>query len=395
MRVQLTRQQAVDAVLGLLLGWIGWASAVWARPEPGLGPDRDGRRGPYPGPPVRADQVMPGVVGFLILVVVGVAVRRIRPRLGFALVALGLGGYLACGANFGPVLLAAPLAVHAMAIALPLRQWLPLVVAFVPMVMAGYWREPFLGLGNPSLYAALVAGTALALLPALFALLRRSRRETDRREREEDRRRYLDEERLRIAREVHDVVGHSLSVITMQAGVALHVLDRSPDRVGESLEAIRSTSKAALAELRTTLGVFREADGSVPLGLRPGLDRLDELVGALVAAGRQVRVRRDPVVQPELPVAVDQAAFRIIQEALTNVVRHTGTASAVVTVTRTPDRLVLQVSDDGPAVQVPASGNGITGMQERARAVGGSVSLTVNAPRGLLVRADLPVEATS
>ena len=327
--------------------------------------------------------------------VVGVAIRRLRPRVGFLVVVVGLGGYLACGADFSPVLLAAPLAVHAMALALPLRQWVPLVVAFVPLVMAGYWREPYLGLTNPSLYAALVAGTALALLPALFALLRRVRRETDRREREEDRRRYLDEERLRIAREVHDVVGHSLSVITMQAGVALHVLDRSPDRVGESLEAIRSTSKAALAELRTTLGVFREADGSAPKGLRPGLDRLDELVGALVGAGRDVRVVREPPVQPPLPAAVDQAAFRIIQEALTNVVRHTGTASATVTVTRAADRLVLQVSDDGPAVLVPPSGNGITGMQERARAVGGSVVLTVTGVHGLMVRAELPVEPTS
>ena len=389
----LRRQVAIDAVVAVLLGWAGWATVVGGRGRPRMEWHRPGGRGDD-FPSLGAADVAPGFGWFLLLVVAGVAVRRLSPRIGFVLVVVGLGGYLACGAGYGPVFAAAALTIYLLVMRLPTRQWLPLVSLLIPMAFARHWREPYLGLLNPSPYAAVVLVMAFALLPALFALLRRARRETEQREREEDRRRYLDEERLRIAREVHDVVGHSLSVITMQAGVALHVLDRSPERVGESLEAIRSTSKAALAELRTTLGVFREADGSAPLGPRAGLDRLEELVGALVAAGRTVRIVRDPAVTPELPAAVDQAAFRIIQEALTNVVRHTGTASATVAVTRTADRLVLQVSDDGPAVQVPVAGNGIIGMQERARALGGSVTLTVNGTHGLVVRAELPVGAT-
>ena len=202
-----------------------------------------------------------------------------------------------------------------------------------------------------------------------------------RRDREEDRRRTAYEERLRIAREVHDVVGHSLSVVTMQAGVALHVLDKqraagepvSPE-VSASLEAIRRSSRDALAELRTTLGVFRDPAGE-PRTPTAGLDRLDDLVGALRAAGRRIDVVRTPDHQAPLPAAVDQAAFRIVQEGLTNVVRHAGEARATVRVDRDPDALVVQVSDDGPGVTRLEEGNGIRGMRERAASLGGTVTL--------------------
>jgi signal transduction histidine kinase len=162
--------------------------------------------------------------------VLGLAVRRIWPRAGFLAVVLGVGGYLAAGAVFPPVFLAPALSSYAMAMALPLHRWVPLTALLVPMIMAGYWSEPYLGLANPELYAGLVVGVAVAVVPAMVALLRRSRRENDQHQREQDRRRYAYEERLRIARDVHDVVGHSLSVITMQAGVALHVLDKRPIR---------------------------------------------------------------------------------------------------------------------------------------------------------------------
>ena len=130
---------------------------------------------------------------------------------------------------------------------------------------------------------------------------------------------------MRIAREVHDVVGHSLSVINMQAGVALHVLDKRPEQVAESLEAIRKTSKEALAELRTTLEVFRDPDG---MSRR---HRAQASAGSTTWSARCVRRPRDAVEQAapdlgHLPAAVDQAAFRIVQEALTNVVRHAGQA---------------------------------------------------------------------
>jgi signal transduction histidine kinase len=172
------------------------------------------------------------------------------------------------------------------------------------------------------------------------------------------------------------------------------VLDKRPDpdaQLTESLEAIRRTSKDALAELRTTIGVFRDPDGGAPHGPRPGLDRLDDLVAALVNAGREVRVVRDPPLQPALPAAVDQAAFRIVQEALTNVVRHAGSSAAEVLINRSPDELIIEVSDAGPATHLPVAGNGIAGMVERARAVGGRVGFEAIAPHGLRVRGVLPV----
>ena len=226
----------------------------------------------------------------------------------------------------------------------------------------------------------------------MFALLRRSRRESDRNQREQDRRRYAYEERLRIARDVHDVVGHSLSVITMQAGVALHVLDKRPDQVAESLEAIRTTSRDALAELRMTLGVFRDPSAGDARAPVPGLARLEDLVGALRKAGRTVELVREPADDHgPLPAAVDQAAFRIIQEALTNVVRHADSAVATVRVARDPRRVVLEVADDGPARSVPVAGNGIRGMGERARAVGGTLRIQVRSGGGVLVQAELPI----
>jgi signal transduction histidine kinase len=241
-------------------------------------------------------------------------------------------------------------------------------------------------------------------VPAMIALLVRARREGEREVREQERRRYAYEERLRIARDVHDVVGHSLAVITMQAGVALHLLDKErtaqqrPDRVAESLEAIKKTSREALAELRSTLEVFR-SDSDEPRSPLPGLARLDDLVDGLRSAGREVTVVRHNLDDHQsddrqgLPAAVDQAAFRIIQESLTNVVRHTGAAHVTVGVSREAGMLTVEVSDDGPATSVPLDGNGIRGMRERARAVGGTLDVSVREPSGLRVRADLPLAA--
>ena len=262
------------------------------------------------------------------------------PRTAFVATVAGVGTYLATGAMFAPIFLGPALGVYAMASGThlladqnpgaasdpavpPLRSWAPLIILLVPMMMAGHWREPYFGLLNPTLYAALVAVVAIAILPAMFALLYRARRENERRVREQDRRRYADEERLRIAREVHDVVGHSLSVITMQAGVALHVLDKRPEpdangRVTRSDPPDQQGRPGRIADHDRGLP---DPDGGRHLARcpawtarRPGR--------ALRSAGRDVRVVRDPADLEPLPAAVDQAAFRIIQEALTNVVRH-------------------------------------------------------------------------
>ncbi|HLL61948.1 MAG TPA: sensor histidine kinase [Propionibacteriaceae bacterium] len=390
-----TRSVLVDSVVALVLGWMCWSAAAfdWGRDRDPVELGPGGPPGRRDGPPpwfLDRPEVADWVLLPVLITVAGLAVRRVWPRSAFVAVVIGVGGYVAAGASFPLVFLAPALVIYAMAMALPLRRWVPLTALLVPMIVAGHLSEPYLGLLDPRLYAGVVLGIALAIVPALFALLRRSRREGERVAREQDRRRYAYEERMRIARDVHDVVGHSLSVITMQAGVALHVLDRRPDQVAASLEAIRTTSREALAELRTTLEVFRDPDGGEPRAPLPGLARLDDLVGALRQAGRMVEVVREGAVMP-LPAAVDQAAFRIIQEALTNVVRHAEQATAVVRVSQEPGRLVVEVSDDGPAAAVPAAGNGIHGMGERARAVGGTLEVLPRAGGGLVVRAVLPL----
>jgi signal transduction histidine kinase len=408
----------LNALLGLGLAWFCWVGAhvAWERPEPVRPPFRGpGPGGPHPlgpgsgpggGPSARGDGALVTVdvswvaVPFLLLLAAGVTLRWRWPRAAFVACAIGVAGFFGVTTFFGPVLLALALTVYPMAVTLPLRRWVGLLALLVPVVLAAHHGEPYLGALDPFLYAELLMAVALAVLPALVALLRRSRRETVHRDREEDRRRTAYEERLRIAREVHDVVGHSLSVVTMQAGVALHVLDKqraageavSPE-VSASLEAIRRSSRDALAELRTTLGVFRDPAGEARTPTA-GLDRLDDLVGALRAAGRRIEVVRplDHDQEP-LPAAVDQAAFRIVQEGLTNVVRHAGEARAIVRIDRAPDALVVEVSDDGPGVTRLEEGNGIRGMRERAASLGGTVALGPGARGGFVLRADLPLVA--
>ena len=395
MRVQ-TRHLLVDSAIALVLGWVClWgALAFWG---PALGRGEHPVGSPRFGPPrIELPEVADWMAVPLLILVVGLAVRRIWPRWGFVAIVVGVGGYLAAGAVFPPVFVAPALGIYAMATALPLHRWVPLIALLIPMIMAGHWSEPYVGLTNPDLYAGLVVGGAVAVVPAMVALLRRSRRENDQHQREQDRRRYAYEERMRIARDVHDVVGHSLSVITMQAGVALHVLDKRPDQVAQSLEAIRTTSREALAELRMTLEVFRDPTAGEVRAPVPGLARLDDLVGALRQAGRTVEVVREPAGDhAPLPAAVDQAAFRIIQEALTNVVRHADSAAATVRVIRTPGWVRLEIADDGPSTSAPVAGNGIRGMGERARAVGGTVRIESRPGGGVVVTAQLPtVEVT-
>jgi signal transduction histidine kinase len=320
-------------------------------------------------------------------------VRRVFPRSGYVAVVLATTVFLAAGGPYGPVLLGPALAVVGMATTLPLRSWAPWLVGLPVMMSAGFWRQPYGGLLDPAIWPAALFGSAAVILPALFVVLRHARREADARDREAERDRYVYAERMRIAREVHDVVGHSLSVIHLQAGVALHVLDKRPEQVATSLQAIQLTSKDALTELRHTLGMFRDADGPDPSGPPAGLRQLDGLVAPVRAAGRSVEVRISGDLGGEVPAAVDHAAYRIVQEALTNVVRHAGDASVSIEVTVTGSGLRILVSDDGPPVGEGDlhPGNGISGMRERATAVGGRLDVRPGARRGTVVEAVLPL----
>jgi signal transduction histidine kinase len=259
--------------------------------------------------------------------------------------------------------------------------------------------------GEP-LYAAVTVFAAMWWAEAVrtrraYVAELRDRAERAERTREEEARRRVDEERMRIARELHDVVSHTIGVISVQAGVASHLLHRRPDKAADSLAAIRQASDEALGELHAMLGVLREGSGDsgpAPLTPAPGLAELDALVALAAGAGVEVTVLLEG--EPRrLPPAVDLAAYRVVQESLTNVVRHAAASRAEVTVTHGDDRVVVvEVTDDGKGVEPPsASGNGhgggqgILGMRERARALGGSLEAGPRPGGGFRVRASLPV----
>ncbi|MET7864645.1 sensor histidine kinase [Micromonospora taraxaci] len=202
---------------------------------------------------------------------------------------------------------------------------------------------------------------------------------------EEEARRRATEERLRIARELHDILGHHLSLINVQASAALHRPD--PTRSEQALTAIKEASKETLRELRTTLGALRQ-EGEVPVVPAPGLRRLDDLI---TAVGRsEVDIRTEFAEVGSLPPEVDLAVYRIVQEALTNVTRHARAATAVVRVRSDSDDVLVEVEDDGTGAP-GAPGSGILGMHERARALGGSLSTGTRPDGGFRVHARLPL----
>ncbi|MFF9632688.1 sensor histidine kinase [Streptomyces fradiae] len=204
------------------------------------------------------------------------------------------------------------------------------------------------------------------------------------------------EERLRIAREVHDVLGHSLSLIHVQSSAALHGLTRRPapaealPAATRALEAVKATSKDALRELRGTLGVLRQGAEEAPIAPVSGLGRLDELVGRARAAGLDVATRTEGTAR-RLPPALDLAAYRIVQESLTNVTRHARASEVLITLTWTDEALGLCVEDDGEgSPDGGAGGSGLRGMAERARAFGGELTAG-NTGQGFRVSARLPL----
>ncbi|MEU6216215.1 histidine kinase [Streptomyces sp. NPDC047022] len=258
---------------------------------------------------------------------------------------------------------------------------------------------------------AAAAGDAVRSRRAVIQAIR-ERAERAERTREEEARRRVAEERLRIARDLHDVVAHHIALVNVQAGVAAHVMDRRPDQAKEALAHVREASRSALNELRATVGLLRQSgDPEAPTEPAPGLARLDELADTFRNASLPVEVARadDGTV---LPAAVDLAAYRVIQEALTNVQKHAGhRAKAEVSVVRVGPTLEITVLDNGagttvgpqadrtdptcPAgpVEPPApGGHGLLGMRERVTALGGALTAGPRYGGGFRVHAILPVD---
>jgi signal transduction histidine kinase len=254
-----------------------------------------------------------------------------------------------------------------------------------------------------------IANMALAALSVVLGDAVRSRVELRHAEAEraerlvaeevEQGRRRLVEERLRIAREVHDVVAHSMVAINVQSGVAEFLLqEEDPDAVAPALREIKRVSGEALSDLRATLGLIRGDEADAPVAPAAGLERLDALAAPLRAAGVEVMLSVDTPPE-DVPTAVAAVARRIVQEALTNVLRHAGARRAEVRVSRTRDALVVDVVDDGAALvpagadrPPPGSGSGVRGMRERAEAVGGTLVAGADADgAGWRVHAVLPL----
>jgi signal transduction histidine kinase len=293
--------------------------------------------------------------------------------------------------------------------------WAALVVAFgtaiyyrqraaaIISLVAGYagslWLPALVGPHKPP-----SATSALSLAIGLLILLgaaegirfRHERAQAQRHIKDEAARRVASEERVRIARDLHDVVAHNISVINVQAATALHLADRQPERAIEALATIHGVSRQALVELRSILGVLRAVDDDgLPRDPAPSLSHLDDLVTMATSAGLKVRVEEKEV-GPSLPRAVDVAAYRIVQEALTNAARHAAGSAAAVRIAREDGHLLVEVEDNGGAkvhsLASSGSGNGIAGMTERAEALGGTLSAGARPEGGFSVHARLPLD---
>lgn len=315
--------------------------------------------------------------------------RRRWPRAVLAVVAIATSAYLALGYPYGPIMFCLAVAVYAGGRRLPL---LPAAIwaagTFVVLLAHLFTNEAALG-G----FAGLAPAAAWVAIPFTLGAARRLVVEAGARERAEADRRLLDAERLRLAQEVHDVVGHGLAAIQMQADIALHMQDSRPEQAGEALQAISKASSEALTELRNTLAAITpdqtEPDLRAPT---PGLAKLDALVQRVEDAGLTVAVTitgRPRVLSP----AVDLAAYRIMQEALTNVVKHSAHPRAEITIEHRRDEIILRVTNENLDALQHTDGFGITGMRRRVAHLGGSFTAGPGARRDVFeIRATIPTD---
>ncbi|HKQ02597.1 MAG TPA: sensor histidine kinase [Actinomycetes bacterium] len=318
--------------------------------------------------------------------------RRRSPALVLAAVMASSVLYFALGYPYGPA-------------------WLALIVAFWTAVTGGArrfaWATAVVGLAAYFTLAALLDRVAPATAATIAAhlgwlllvlsvsevgLAARQRRQAAERTRAEEARRRAGEERMRIARELHDVLAHNISLINVQAGVALHLMDEQPGQSRTALVAIKQASNDALGELRSVLDVLRQGDEAPPRAPASGLAQLDSLVAGAGATGLEVRTQVEGLPRP-LPAGTDLAAFRIVQESLTNVTRHAGPARATVVVRYGADDLTVRVDDDGRGPgAATGNGNGIRGMRERVAALGGELTTGPRPGGGFRVQARLPLD---
>jgi signal transduction histidine kinase len=342
-------------------------------------------------------------VAYACLAVAGtsLAVRRRLPAVALMLASAAVGVYAARSYPGGPIFVLPLAGVYSVAGMWPRRRSVPLVaVATLTVLLPALVFDR--STDEPGLIALVYVGwVGVALLVGeaaqtrreyLVGLEERARYLEERREQEAARR--VAEERLRIARDVHDVVAHSLASIALQAGVGDRLAARDPREAQDALARIRRASTGALGELRVVLDLLRGEDAAVPRDRTPALADLHRLVSDAGGNGVEVQVAVRGRPRP-LPAVIELAAYRILQESLTNVVRHAASATATVTLTYVDSRLELEVLDEGrgaASADQPA-GHGIRGMRERAAAVGGQLDAAPGPQGGFRVWAQLPAGA--
>ncbi|WP_166352813.1 sensor histidine kinase [Phytoactinopolyspora limicola] len=354
--------------------------------------------------PAGADQVdwsrAPDVGAYLLVIVAAAAMaaHRRRPEVTLLVAGAAVVTYLLVGYPFGPILVALPLAAFGVAHAWPVRRavtWnAALCLAAITAGGVRFGAEVFSGDALEHLAGAGATVLVIAAPTAIGAALR-IRQESEAGLRAAHARRAVSEERLRMAQELHDSVGHGLAVIAMQAGVALHVLDREPGKVRASLEAIRDASRQSLDSLRAELQVLRSPDAGTDGSAAPrrpasGVGDLAVLAERVRAGGLAVEI---DVQVAELPAEIDQGVHHIVQESLTNTLRHGAARHASVRVWIELGAVHVDVSDDGTAASTgePSSGMGISGMRSRAAKLNGELSAGPAPNGGFTVRARLPL----
>jgi signal transduction histidine kinase len=344
-------------------------------------------------------------------------VRRRYPVAVLAIAFVTTFVYAVIGYAHGPIFLALIVAyVNAVLTGHRREAWGSLVLGYVAFL----WGEALGPRDGPTLAGVVGLAAWLFVMAAATELVTARRRQAieEARLRSAEEHRERTDERLRIAREVHDVVAHNISLINVQAGVALHLMDEQPERVGPALAAIKQASRETLDELRSVVDALRGVDEQAPRAPTPGIADVDRLVERTTAAGLPVRLEETGT-RRALPAGVDLAAYRIVQEALTNATRHAQASSVTVQLRHGAHDLTIQVDDDGRAMAnrqfwheldeqfgVPAqdarragngsgTGSGITGMRERATALGGTFSAGPRPDGGFRVQATLPLDGDS
>ncbi|WP_228083989.1 sensor histidine kinase [Streptomyces profundus] len=336
-----------------------------------------------------------------------VALRNRAPVLVFAATQVAGVWYVSLGfwpvvCTFGPLL-----ALYTVASARPVR-----VAVACAAALTGLWLYAGAVSESQSPLSVLAQALLFSVVLVWFGALARRSAELTRQLRAEQAaraRRAVADERRRIARELHDIVAHHMSVVSVQTGLASFVFDSDPPTARAALGTIAETSREALDELRRMLEVLREDEGpdggdgdgggagesAAPM---PGLARVDELVARIRAGGLPVALRVEGAPRPLAP-GVDLCAYRVVQEALTNVIKHAPGAATTVEIRYRPRHVEVGVTDDGEGVDsdrvAPGGGHGLIGMRERAKLYGGTIAIGPRSAGGFAVRLTLPTSATA